>query len=338
MEEKRINLFYSWQSDIDKDTNLNAIRNSLRLCCTEVENQIPNLNINLEEATSNLPGSPNIPYSIIEKISNSDIFVCDITTINSECICNVKRTPNPNVLIELGFAISTLGWNRIILLYNTNYGKFPDDLPFDIDRHRATNYAVSNKADKQGKDKLTETLIIAVKLIIEKNPQKSNEINNLSAEELKRKNDIEQLTRFLNSIHIETFDYFISRMPKNIYSKIFYYEAGVYDLTNSSTFYIYDTKLKEYIDTLIKYWHNLLMSSTYYHQEPNGQDYYYKMPADTFVSEDSEKEFHRLTKLTLDTEKLFKEFICYVRENYVEINLLETNRTAFDDYTQYHKR
>lgn len=81
-----------------------------------------------------MTGSPNISKSIFDKIFVSDIFVCDVTTINGNAPSELRRTPNPNVLIELGYAAATLGWERILMVHHKHYGQFPSDLPFDIDR------------------------------------------------------------------------------------------------------------------------------------------------------------------------------------------------------------
>ena len=55
--------------------------------------------------------------------------------------------PNPNVLIELGYAIKTLGWSKIICLFNSQTGKI-EDLPFDINHNRVTAYT-SNLENKK---------------------------------------------------------------------------------------------------------------------------------------------------------------------------------------------
>ncbi|MGB8192315.1 MAG: hypothetical protein WCF67_10375, partial [Chitinophagaceae bacterium] len=135
-------IFYSWQSDLPKLTNLNAIRQVLRDASSMIESEIEDIRIEIDEATRDLPGSPNIPKAIFGKISASDIFVCDVTTINTNTSADLRRVPNPNVLIELGYAVATLGWDRIIMLFNTVHGNFPNDLPFDIDRHRATKFTI----------------------------------------------------------------------------------------------------------------------------------------------------------------------------------------------------
>lgn len=40
------------------------------------------------------------------------------------------KTPNPNVMIELGYAIKSLGWDRIILLYDKDFGEI-EEIPFE---------------------------------------------------------------------------------------------------------------------------------------------------------------------------------------------------------------
>jgi hypothetical protein len=43
---------------------------------------------------------------------------------------NRRRTPNPNVLVELGYALKALGDERVIVVVNTAFGK-EELLPFD---------------------------------------------------------------------------------------------------------------------------------------------------------------------------------------------------------------
>jgi hypothetical protein len=48
---------------------------------------------------------------------------------------NEKKVSNPNVLIELGYAARSIGWERTILVLNTESGE-ADALPFDVLQHR----------------------------------------------------------------------------------------------------------------------------------------------------------------------------------------------------------
>lgn len=61
------------------------------------------------------------------------------------------------MLLELGYAAKVLGWDRIICIFNTDYGDF-DDLPFDLRFRRPLCYSL------KGKEK-SETKKIIVKII-----------------------------------------------------------------------------------------------------------------------------------------------------------------------------
>jgi hypothetical protein len=58
-----------------------------------------------------------------------------------------RPSPNPNVLIELGYAIAELGWENTILVMNGAYGG-PDQLPFDLRGRRTVVY---QKADSDNR-------------------------------------------------------------------------------------------------------------------------------------------------------------------------------------------
>jgi len=50
-----------------------------------------------------------------------------------------RAVPNPNVLIELGYALKALGHERIVLVFNKTFGKI-EKLPFDLRMHRTLTY------------------------------------------------------------------------------------------------------------------------------------------------------------------------------------------------------
>jgi hypothetical protein len=102
-----IRIFYSWQSDSSRKTNLNAIREGLAEACKRIENSHSGLKLVPDEATRDTSGSPNIALKIIEKIEAADIFVADVTTITAPG--GKRPCPNPNVGFELGYAVASLG-------------------------------------------------------------------------------------------------------------------------------------------------------------------------------------------------------------------------------------
>lgn len=152
-----LKIFYSWQSDLPKKQNSNFIETSIKDALKKLHQQKPvPLDIKFDKATRNLAGSPDIVESIFTKIGNSNIFIADISIINSK-YDELKKTPNPNVLMELGYAARALGWEKIICVYNTDFGDYKD-LPFDLRNRRILNYS-SNNGIKELAGKI-ETAII----------------------------------------------------------------------------------------------------------------------------------------------------------------------------------
>jgi hypothetical protein len=91
----------------------------------------------VDRYTAGIPGSPDIAATIFAKIDSRDAFVCDVSIIN-EGSAN-RPTPNPNVLIELGYAIKHLGWHRIVMICNVVWGPV-EQLPFDLRMKRVVTY------------------------------------------------------------------------------------------------------------------------------------------------------------------------------------------------------
>jgi len=116
----------------------------------------------VDRDTIGIPGSPSIVESITGKIAKSDLFICDVTIVNSSS--KGKTSPNPNVLFELGFASSVLGWDRIIMVQNSSFGG-PEKLPFDLRGRRIVQYNLdSNDAEQRKKEekKLQDIFINAL--------------------------------------------------------------------------------------------------------------------------------------------------------------------------------
>ena len=146
-------VFYSWQSDLENRFNRSFIQEVIEKATKNFsQDESFSLDAVVDRDTYGIAGSPSIVESITGKIAKSDIFVCDISIINS--LSAGRPTPNPNVLYELGFASAILGWERIIMIQNTAYGNI-DMLPFDLRGRRILQYnldiSVENRSDEKNK-------------------------------------------------------------------------------------------------------------------------------------------------------------------------------------------
>lgn len=151
-------IFYSWQNDLPAKSHRYFIDQCIQLALKDL-NREKDVHVYMEydRDTMGLMGSPDITDSIFDKIDKSVMFVCDISITNSNS--NNKKTPNPNVLIELGYAVSKLGWERIICFFDENTGKI-EELPFDLRQKRITTF---NPAAENEKRRVANILALNIK-------------------------------------------------------------------------------------------------------------------------------------------------------------------------------
>ena len=139
-------VFYSWQSDLPGTRSL--IESTLEAAIQNLNRELAvEKALRLDQDTRGVAGWPDITSEILSKIETCQVFVADITPINGPKT-NDKITPNPNVLLELGFALGTgLREKRIICVVNTDYLPNGDlsKLPFDLRSRRPIAFSLNAK-------------------------------------------------------------------------------------------------------------------------------------------------------------------------------------------------
>ena len=130
-------VFNSSQSDLSKGTNRSLIERALKDAAKEIEKDADtDIEPVIDRDTQGMAGAVNIAAAIFQKIDSADIFVADVSIIGS---VKKRSLPNPNVLVELGYALKSRGHERIILVFNTAFGKV-EKLPFDLRMHKVLTY------------------------------------------------------------------------------------------------------------------------------------------------------------------------------------------------------
>lgn len=153
-------IFYSWQSDLPNNTNRTFIESCLEKVIKDLKKDtfFP-YEVLIAQDTREETGTPDIANTIFNKIDKSSIFVADISITNKHD--KKRKTPNPNVLVELGYAAKTLGWDKIICLYNLDYGDFKD-LPFDLRQRRPLEYSINKENKAKMKSKISKILMKSI--------------------------------------------------------------------------------------------------------------------------------------------------------------------------------
>jgi hypothetical protein len=156
MEKYRV--FYSWQSDLPNAANRSFIEKALEDAAKDIRaDESVKIEPVIDRDTVGVPGSPDIANTIFAKIEQAQVFACDVSITNQGE--KSRKTPNPNVLIELGYALKTLSSDRILMIMNTAFGP-PEQLPFDLSKKRVVTYNMPDEC----KDRATERKALTSKL------------------------------------------------------------------------------------------------------------------------------------------------------------------------------
>ena len=160
-------VFYSWQSDLPNATNRGFIQQALEQAASSIAGD-DSIDVEpvVDRDTTGVAGSPDIAGTILSKIDAADVFVPDVSLITPKDI--VRPCPNPNVLLELGFAIKALEWPRIIMVMNTAFGS-ASELPFDLRGRRVLQYELPKGVESKAEPRklLEAQLRVALRTVFE---------------------------------------------------------------------------------------------------------------------------------------------------------------------------
>jgi hypothetical protein len=128
---------------LDHPTNKDLIQDALERAAKAIrEDDSIKVEPVVDRDTAGVAGSPDIAATIFEKIDASQVFVCDVSIINDQE--KARPTPNPNVLVELGYALGVLKSERVLMVMNTAFGE-PESLPFDLSKKRVITYRLTKE-------------------------------------------------------------------------------------------------------------------------------------------------------------------------------------------------
>jgi hypothetical protein len=136
-------VFFSWQSDTPRKGGRDFIEQALNRAVGAI-----NSNLDIQDAdrpdpralvidkdTKGVPGSPSIVDTILGKIDTAFCFAADLTFVAERS--NGGGVPNPNVMVEYGYALRSLGEKQVVSVMNDAYGSpTRENMPFDLAHKR----------------------------------------------------------------------------------------------------------------------------------------------------------------------------------------------------------
>ena len=166
----------------------------------------------------------------------------------------------------------------------------------------------------------------------EEKSQRSKE-ETLSREKV---HDYRILRGLLESIHSPTFDHFIEYGRSSyVFGRIFHFWEGFRHLVERSDYHINDSELKSLVDELYDSWDRSLSFGEYFTETNNSSLYRFLNRAESFDHERMVKAHDDFTTAILRSDKAYRALLGFTRTNYPEIDIDETNETAWKEYTTF---
>lgn len=318
-------VFYCWQSDLPPGKNKDYIKYILEKVKSEILEEM-SINIIIDEATRDLLGSDKISHAILKKIQESDIFICDVSIINDGGL-NIRPVPNPNVLFELGCAVSFLNWERIIMVFNEEFGIL-QNLPFDLEKHRTTLYNSSLASESALINSIKKKIIA----IWNQNPIKGYLSPEIREIKIKYKKDIQNIEKFLGKLLILLIDQHVENAPSEINTDIYWFFEEIERLLtyNSYNFKIYNNELEKLIYLFFNSWKNSLpinMSEEGYYHHIGGSRARFSNPGDAPLYGDQEISWNRIVENKMSMHNYLYQILELIRNKYsdIDISLIQDN-------------
>ncbi len=153
-------IFYSWASDAVLARNRVIVKNALdgavEKLCSPDRHGIPGDERKIVECDGVQPG--DIVSFITTNLPTCHAHVVDVTFVTPP-EATYRRCPNPNTMFEAGFALSCLGEDRVVLVFNQDHGDIAE-LPFDINKLNVIGFKGSEKSHRS--QLLTDRLVQAL--------------------------------------------------------------------------------------------------------------------------------------------------------------------------------
>lgn len=165
-------VFYSWQSDSPTSTNRQFIEAVLKESIDQLHAEVEDSprdesqRLELDKDTKGSAGNVPIFDEIRRKIESCSVYVADVTfVVVHELDVGIKSRrkgmPNSNVMMEYGYALHALDYDKTILLENT--ALYPDgeiERPFNFTHVRhPISFSLPPDADSAAKTKQKKQLV-----------------------------------------------------------------------------------------------------------------------------------------------------------------------------------
>lgn len=330
-------IFYAWQSQCPPRINKNLIRTSLQQAIVRIEEELPEgvqLALVLDSDTTGREGSPDIADAIMDKIATSQVVIVDVSIVSRDASASgdeeSRAYPNPNTMVELGYAAGKHGWARVVNVFNTASGRL-EELPFDIRGRRITTYHCPEGEDtSSAKKKLAGELYLAISTIIERIGSGQLRSEDREIERTKRSRDITHLREMLATIDSSVIDELSRWRTWEDYVDVPCFTDRwllFSELVSASRFHFYDHQLAQKVERFKAAWRESANLMYFCSVDFTGEDVDSAWDVEAVMeveSLDDDESMQHCNQTVLS----FRELLKYVHEQYPEIDIRETDSLA----------
>ena len=329
-------IFFCWQDHLDRKLHRFLIRDALNAAIAKMQTELPDkadCSLRQDSDTSNRSGSVDIADTILEKIAASTVVVADVTPVLVDGPGG-RFYPNPNVMIELGYAARAIGWDRVICVYNAVNVR-PENLPFDIRQRRVTPYRCASLSDKPTAAKELEGKLVASLRVVLQDIGRGAIDRSLGDEKLKHQRDLRLLRDLMRTIHRPTMNQIIERGQVNRlhYDGLFFWE-GLDAIVRSCQFRFYDRTLERLARELHATWGAGVDLGASVLGPGKRPDSFVPLPEPLWDQSYSLK-VRQMAQAFTSLFKVLGTFLDHVHLHYPEIDMNETDALAWKDNEPY---
>lgn len=151
---------------------------------------------------------------------------------------------------------------------------------------------------------------------------------------IQRKRDLKTLILLLEQIEVEKLDYFLEQAEfGKIHQQMLCFWEDFKAVIMASNFYVYNQELKFLILEFYNSWKSSLSYGQHFDLLHSN---FYIMTPPKFMNDEIQKEwkidYSNYQKAVKQTQQNFKKLLVFIKINYLEVDLAETNKVASDKY------
>ena len=329
-------VFYCWQDHLDPSLNRFLIRDSLNRAIADVQQELPDTldcSIRLDQATDGRAGSVDIANVILEKIRDCSMVVADVTPVLKD-VENGRYYPNPNVMLELGYAARSRGWHRINCLFNFSHAG-PEQLPFDIRHRRVSGFRCGSRGERaEARNRLTQLLVSAIRATI-LSVDRGEIDETIGNDQIRHARDLRVVRELMQTIHRPTLDYYVERgQVRQLHYDCIYFWHGFNALVTSSFFQLYDDQLERLVLRLHESWEAAVYHGSYAFG-PGVDPSSLVLQPEHLWNDAYEATVNAMDRAYSDIPGALSNVLNHVHARYLEIDMDETDRIAYQAIEPY---